>query len=201
MESKDEKENARILTARFNGPADEDMTEEQQEIRDVILASRPRTGLSGPFGPWLAVPQIAMPAQQLGRACRYGTSLSFQESELIILLTGAKTRCHTEFDIHVGEAIKSGWTMDLVQSIPRDDTFSIETVKQQVIPQLGTHRLKAITTFTTELLQTYSVSHETYQATKTALDDQESVLVEITSIVGYYTYVSYTLNAFGILAT
>lgn len=198
---KEDEQTSAILTARFSGPTDDDMTDEQKEIRDIIVASRPRTGLSGPFGPWLAVPQIAMPAQQLGRACRYGTSLSFQESELIILLTGAKTRCHTEFDIHVGEAIKSGWTMDLVESIPRDDAFSIEAVEQQVIPQLGTHRLRAIATFATELLQTYSVSHETYEATKTALDNKESVLVEITSIAGYYTYVSYTLNAFRILST
>ena len=94
---KEDEQTSAILTARFSGPTDDDMTDEQKEIRDIIVASRPRTGLSGPFGPWLAVPQIAMPAQQLGRACRYGTSLSFQESELIILLTGAKTRCHTEF--------------------------------------------------------------------------------------------------------
>jgi len=39
-----------IVAARYNGPDPEEMNEEQQEIRDYILESRPRTGLSGPFG-------------------------------------------------------------------------------------------------------------------------------------------------------
>lgn len=103
---------ARYQVPRYEGPAADEMTLEQTKIRDAIVQSRPRTGLSGPFGPWLAVPAIAEPAQALGRACRYGTSLSFRESELVILLTGAKTRSPAEFDIHVGEAIKAGypWT-------------------------------------------------------------------------------------------
>jgi 4-carboxymuconolactone decarboxylase len=186
------------FVARYNGPSEDEMNSEQRTIRDAIVASRPRTGLSGPFGPWLAVPLIAEPAQALGRACRYETSLSFQESELIILLTAAKTRSHTEFDIHVGEAIASGWTMDMVDAIPRDQAFNMEAVKTQLIPLLETVRMKAIAVYATELLDTYSISDETYHASKQALDGKDSVLVEITSIVGYYTYVSYTLNAFHI---
>ena len=76
---------SRSFKPRYTGPPEDSMTEEQKQIRQVILETRPRTGLSGPFGPWLAVPDIANPAQLLGRACRYGTSLSFRESELVIL--------------------------------------------------------------------------------------------------------------------
>jgi len=175
------------------------MTKEQREIRDAILASRPRTGLSGPFGPWLAVPDIAGPAQSLGRACRYGTSLSFRESELVILLTGAKTKSHAEFDIHVGEALKAGISLDLVHSIPRDDDFSLQAVCNNVIPLLNnSEREIAIVAYTAELLDTYTVSDDTYAMAKKALGDKDSALVEITSIAGYYTYVAYTLNAFKI---
>lgn len=187
---------------RYTGPAVQDMTREQCEIRDEILASRPRTGLNGPFGPWLAIPGIARPAEALGRACRYGTSLSFRESELVILLTGAKTQCATEFDIHVGEALQAGLSMDIIAAIPRKDQFSMSAVAEQLIPlllQLNNHpREVAIVQFTTELLDTCTVSDATYQATKAALDGQDSVLVEITSIVGYYTFVCYTLNVFHI---
>lgn len=183
---------------RYNGPPEDEMTDEQREIRDAIVASRPRTGLSGPFGPWLAVPAIAQPAQSLGRACRYGTSLSFQESELVILLTGAKMKSHSEFDIHVGEALKSGWSYDMIQAIPRDDDFSAEAVQKQVIPLMENDRQRAIATFTAELLDTCTISDETYENTKKVLDGKDSALVEITSITGYYTYVAYTLNAFRI---
>jgi 4-carboxymuconolactone decarboxylase len=183
---------------RYNGPDVEEMTPDQKLIRDSILSTRKGTGLSGPFGPWLAIPEIAGPAQELGRACRYGTSLSYRESELVILLTGAKTRSHAEFDIHVGEALKAGLTMELINAIPRDDAFSMEAVKEHVIPLLANEREVAIATYTAELVDTYTISDETYSEAKAALDNKDSVLVEITSIAGYYTYVAYTLNAFRI---
>ena len=186
------------FVARYAGPSEEECTPEQKKIRDEIIASRPRTGLSGPFGPWLAVPEIAQPAQALGRACRYGTSLSFRESELVILLTGAKTKSHAEFDIHVGEALKAGISMPVIVAIPRDDDFSLDAVKEKVLPLLDNDREKAIATYTAELVDTYTVSDDTYSSTKAAVGDNDSVLVEITSIAGYYTYVAYTLNAFRI---
>jgi 4-carboxymuconolactone decarboxylase len=189
---------SRDFVARYAGPPEDEMTQEQKTIRDNIVKSRPRTGLSGPFGPWLAIPEIAQPAQELGRACRYGTSLSFRESELVILLTGAKTKSHAEFDIHVGEAIKAGISMKVIKAIPRDDDFSLKAVKDSMLPLLDNDRERAIATFTAELVDTYAVSDETYQACKESLDDKDSVLVEITSIAGYYTYVAYTLNAFRI---
>lgn len=210
---------SRDRVPRYSGPSDENggtMTDEQRQIRDAILKSRPRTGLSGPFGPWLAIPAIADPAQALGRACRYGTSLSQRESELVILLTGAKTRSHAEFDIHVGEALNAGLSMNLIVAIPRDDEFSLAAVKERLIPLLTSsedntnddissgagsvnhERERAIALFAAELLETCTVSDETYAATKLALGREDSVLVEITSIVGYYTFVSYTLNVFQI---
>jgi 4-carboxymuconolactone decarboxylase len=187
-------------TPRYNGPSLDEMTDAQKEIRDFILQSRPRTGLSGPFGPWLAVPAIARPASELGKACRYDTSLSFRESELVILLTGAKMKSATEFQIHTGEAMKAGMSMEQIDAIPQGDDFSAKKVEHKVVPLLKTEREKAIARFTAELLETCTVSVETYNNTKAVLDKNDSVLVEITSITGYYTYVSYTLNVFNIPA-
>ena len=56
----------------------------------------------------------------------------------------------------------------------------------------------AIVLFAAELLETSTVSDETYKRTKRVLDGQDSALVEVTAIVGYYTYVAYTLNVFQI---
>lgn len=229
---------------RYAGPPPDEMTPEQQALRDSILASRPRTGLSGPFGPWLAVPAIAQPSQELGRTVRYGTSMSMRESELVILLTGAKFKSEAEFDIHVGEARRAGIGWDVIRSIPRGkllseveswgeggptkinggvgaEEFSLEKVKESVVPMLrkehsereeeeggsasseepSLEREVAIVLFTAELLERSSVSDETYAATKQSLDGKESVLVEITAIVGYYAYVAYTLNVFRIASS
>jgi 4-carboxymuconolactone decarboxylase len=146
----------------------------------------------------LAIPDIADPSQELGRAVRYGTSLSYRESELVILLTGAKTKSHSEFDIHVGEALKAGLSMEIINAIPRDDEFSMASVESKVVPLLENEREVAIARFAAELLDTYTISEGTYAKSKAALDGKDTVLVELVSIVGYYTYVSYTLNAFRI---
>lgn len=189
---------SRDFVPRYTGPAESEMTEKQKEICNSILKSRPRTGLSGPFLPWISNPEIAEPSQELGRVCRYNTSLSSLESELVILLTGAKCKSHTEFDIHVGEALKAGVTIEVINSIPRDEQFCLEAVRETVVPLLDDDRQKAIVKFTSELLDNCTVSDETYEMAKKALGDKDSTLVEIVSIAGYYTYVSYTLNVFQI---
>ncbi len=207
---------------RYNGPLPENMTPQQTALRNSILESRPRTGLSGPFGPWLAVPSIAGPSQELGRIVRYETSLSMRESELVILLTGAKFKSEAEFDIHVGEAMRAGIGLDVINKIPRgalksqqgskegkdNVEFSLENVKKNMIPQLKNkienggkgdlQRDIPIVLFTAELLETNTVSDETYATTKQMLGGDDSVLVEIIAIVGYYAYVAYTLNVFRI---
>ena len=186
---------------RYNGPHPSQMTPAQTTIYESIIQSRPLTGISGPFGPWLAIPSIANPAQELGKACRYGTSLSFRESELVILLTGARHKSHAEFDIHVGEALRAGICISLIESIPRDGDFSSLAVEEEIVPLLlveleGSAREVEIVRFVAELLETSSISDERYNAAKQVLG--ESVLVEVTSIVGYYTFCAYTLNVFRI---
>lgn len=109
---------------RYNGPLK--LTEEQESLKQSILESRPRTGLSGPFLPLLAVPKIARPSQELGKVVRYETSLSMRESELVILLTGAKFKSEAEFDIHVSEALRAGIGIDVINSIPRGSLLSQE---------------------------------------------------------------------------
>ena len=183
---------------RYNGPSEDEMTDEQRRIRDSILKSRPRTGLSGPFGPWLAIPSIAEPAQLLGRACRYDTSLSLRESELVILLTGAKFQCATEFEIHRSEALLAGLSPHLIDSIPHGIDFTIENVTERVCSQLSSKREKSVAVFTSELLSTYTISERRYRSSLEELNGDPSTLVEITSIVGYYTYVAFTLNVFRI---
>ena len=248
-ENKSKPQNTGTMIPRYNGPPINKMTTEQKSLYEQITKSRPNTGISGPFGPWLAIPSIAHPSQALGLACRYGTSLSMRESELVILLTGAKMKSKTEFEIHVvrndlkyfswvdrksnhlfheccvhlvhfilhwmqGEALRAGLTQEIIESIPRNNTssstenFSLDKVKTNVLPLLlqsdttpDNHQYKreeATVLFTAELLDTCTVSDETYKSTKDTLGGLDSSLVEITSIIGYYTYVAFTLNVFQI---
>ena len=95
--------------------------------------------------------------------------------------------------------------------------FSLENVKKYMLPVLEREHgnLKseeddtnqslpskecefAIILFTAEFIDTSAVLDETYARTKAVLDGKDEVLVEITAILGYYAYVSYTLNVFNI---
>jgi len=142
---------------------------------------------------------MADPAQQLGTTCRYHTSLSFRESELVILLTAARHGSHAEFDIHRGEALKAGIDWRILDAIPRDDKFSAKAVEQNVLPPLGMEckREVELVKFAAELLETSTVGDEAYASARDTLGGDE-VLVEVTGIVGYYTLCAYTLNVFRI---
>jgi hypothetical protein len=135
---------------------------------------------------------------------RYGTSLSSRELELVILLTGARYESDAEFDIHVDEARRAGVGWDVIRSIPggmllppsveeeddeeeNDDGFSLERVKERVIPalmrehdgvmlpEIGTtceearEREVAIVLFASEFLDTITVCDKTYNATRDRL--------------------------------
>ena len=121
----------------------------------------------------------------------------------------------------MNEARVAGISWDVIQVIPRGNVtaskeeFSLKNVNEYVIPMLNKdhdnineqislgkinnakEREIAIVLFAAELLDT-NTSDETYERTKQVLDGQDSVLVEITAIIGYYSYVAYTLNVFKI---
>jgi alkylhydroperoxidase family enzyme len=146
-----------------------------------------------------------------------------RESELVILLTAAKFKSEAEFDIHAFEALRAGIGIDVIHSIPRGTLlsqegdkhnektdpvieFSLANVKKCLIPQLekemsnegkgDIQRAIQIVLFTAELVEKNTVTDETYATTKRVLGGDDSVLVEIVAIVGYYTYVAFTLNVF-----
>eukprot|EP01061_Rhynchopus_euleeides_P019731 TRINITY_DN32367_c0_g1_i2.p2 TRINITY_DN32367_c0_g1~~TRINITY_DN32367_c0_g1_i2.p2 ORF type:complete len:181 (+),score=53.71 TRINITY_DN32367_c0_g1_i2:64-606(+) len=172
--------------ARYKGPAEDEMTEGQRQVYDEICRNR-TTGIKGPFGPWLANPVLADAAQTLGRVCRYETSFTLRESELAILMTAVHHKAPTEWAIHVGEARKAGMPEEVIAAL-----------EQGATPPGMSEREAAIHTMAKELLANSTVSAGAYGQAVRVLGD--TATVELVSIVGYYTYVAYTLNAFQIQA-
>jgi hypothetical protein len=97
-----------------------------------------------------------------------------------------------------------------------DNGFSLKRVKECVIPalmrehngvmlpEIGTNCNKvrehkvAIVLFASELLDKNTMCNEMYDVTRDRLHSCDLALVKIVAIVGYYAFVSYTLNAFRI---
>lgn len=169
------------MKSRLNLPDAERMTAQQRTIHDDVL--RTRGNVQGPFLAWLVSPGLAEPAQKLGAFCRYGTSLSLQESELLILLVAANYRSPAEQEIHEPIARKAGLSEQAVLEIRRGGT-----------PPLETPRLQLLAECAGELLGRKRLSEPLYA--RTVAEFGETALVEIVGVIGYYALVAYTLNAF-----
>ncbi|NDW05942.1 carboxymuconolactone decarboxylase family protein [Jiella pacifica] len=158
------------------------LTPEQQVVFNAI-ASGPRGVVEGPLRVWLQSPALAETAQALGAFCRYGTRLPPKLSELAILVTGAFWRSGFEWAVHAPIAIREGLSTAVVEAIRRGEH-----------PDFGEPAEAAIYDFASELHRDHRVRDETY-ARVTALFGQEGA-VELTGILGYYTLISMTINAF-----
>lgn len=174
---------------RYAGPRREQMDEAQAAIYDEIARTRPRTGVRGPFRPWLANPALADGAQRLGRAVRFGTSLGAQLTEVCILTVATHHASAVERQIHEEEARAVGVPDALIDALRAgapDPPFGAAGAAEAP-------RMAAAHALARELLATSHVADGTYAAAAGALGERG--VVELVGLVGYYSLVAYTLNA------
>ena len=160
------------------------LTQEQRVVFDAI-ASGPRGIVEGPLRVWLQSPELAEKAQALGAFCRYGTRLPAKLSELAILVTGAFWRSGFEWAVHAPIARREGLSEALV-----------EAIRLGKRPNFSDAAEEAVYDFASGLHRDHRVSDETYGKI-TELFGQEGA-VELTGILGYYTLISMTINAFAV---
>jgi 4-carboxymuconolactone decarboxylase len=171
-----------MTKSRLPDLAYEDMDAEQRRIHDEIAAG-PRGAVYGPLKVWLHSPALADRAQKLGAFARYHSSLPPRLSELAILTVGAFWRADFEWFAHVGPAREAG----LPEPV-------IEAIRTGAEPPLEDDDSKAVYAVACELQQTRRLSDETYAEAAAALGQRG--LVDLIGILGYYTLISMTLNAF-----
>ncbi|HTK35390.1 MAG TPA: hypothetical protein VL358_08920 [Caulobacteraceae bacterium] len=173
------------MQARIPLPQPEELSADQRAVYESILASR--GALDGPFLAWLHSPDFAAPAEKLGAFCRYGVRLGRSEIELLILVVAAHFRCNGEWTIHAPIAVEAG--------IPEAVAESIRTNGH---PRIEDARLAALHRFATALLRSNRIDQATF-AQASALFDTPT-LVEAVGLIGYYSLVAMTLNAFDMVA-
>ncbi|WP_417810012.1 carboxymuconolactone decarboxylase family protein [Thioclava sp.] len=160
------------------------MTLEQQTVFDAI-ASGKRGLVQGPLRVWLQSPKLADRAQALGEFCRYETRLPPRLSELAILVTGSFWGSGFEWAVHAPIAIQSGLAPEIVEDIRVGKT-----------PNFQNKAEAAIYAYAHELHHTHRVSDETHRAAVELLSPEG--VVELVGILGYYTLISMTINAFDV---
>ncbi|MBX2885625.1 MAG: carboxymuconolactone decarboxylase family protein [Granulosicoccus sp.] len=171
---------------RLQPPAESTYSAAQREVHDDI-ESGPRGGVHGPLGIWLWRPEMAKRAQSLGEYCRYQSTLSPRLSELAILITGRCWAAEFEWQHHKQIAIGAGLDPAIVESLRLDKKPDFQNTDEQAVYE-----------FAVELLQTRRVSAPTYQHTLDVLGKE--TLVDLVAVLGYYGFISMTINVFEVEA-
>ena len=160
-------------------------SEEQRTLYDRFAGTRaPRAdgSLGGPFDPWLTNPELFERLTGLGNMLWNRTSLDRGLVELAISITGRFWEANVEWAAHAPRAIEYGVAPSVI-----DDVLAGRRPNGRPEDEL-----------VYDLCQTMHEAH----ALPRPLYDQgvarfgERGLAELMAVIGYYTLVSMTLNAF-----
>lgn len=173
----------------------ENLTQDQRQVYDAIVGGKraqvarrsPLVGddgaLEGPFNAMLYAPKVGISLQGLGSAIRYETSLSARVREVSILIVAAKWNSAFEQKAHESLALDAGITQQEVDEIRSGRLIGGNTNEEKVAWE---------TVFS--LVYNGDLSDEQYGLCKEALG--EETIVELTTLVGYYSTLALQLRVF-----
>jgi 4-carboxymuconolactone decarboxylase len=138
-----------------------------------------------PMAAWLRNPELARRAQKLGEFVRFQIDLLPRLRELAVLVVARHWSAHHEWRIHKQKALEQGLSTDIIAAITQKRTPSFTDDVERVVYDVST-----------SLVHTRALPDALYRSGVRALG--EKGLVELVSVLGYYTFVSMTLTAFEI---
>jgi 4-carboxymuconolactone decarboxylase len=159
-----------------------EMTPAQKEVRDEIVAGR-RGRFGGPFEILIRAPEVCRHLQRLGEYLRWDSSLPLALSELAICLTARHLRVNLEWHAHAPLAVEAG--------VP---AAAIEAIRTGAMPNFTDADQTLVHRAVTELIDTKRLSDATFAEAISRFGEQG--VVELGTIVGYYTAIGNALNAF-----
>ena len=168
--------------SRFEEIAAGGMSPAQKEVHDEIVAGK-RGRFGGPFQILIRSPEVCRHLSRLGEYLRWGSSLPPALSELAICLTARHIRANYEWHAHAPLAIEAGVPAAALDAIRTGATPKFADAKQELV-----HRL------VTELIDTKRLSDASFKDGIAAFGEQG--IVELGTIIGYYTAIGNALNVF-----
>lgn len=167
----------------------DDLDSNGQEVWDGVVGTRggflvnEQGGLDGPFNAFLHAPEVGRRLSSLGRVLRFETSMERRLSEIAIITVGARWKAEFEWWAHARMAREHGVADAVVDAIGNGEEPAFEADDE-----------RAVYTVARQLTETGQVGDEAYAAARQLLSD--GGMVELVSLCGYYTLVSFLLNAF-----
>ena len=167
----------------------DDLDSNGQEVWDGVVGTRggflvnEQGGLAGPFNAFVHAPEVGRRLSSLGRVLRFETSMERRLSEIAIITVGARWKAEFEWWAHARMAREHGVADAVVDAIGGGED-----------PPFGADDERVVYTVARQLSETGQVGDDAYTAARQLLGD--AGMVELVSLCGYYTLVSFLLNAF-----
>lgn len=168
--------------ARYSVLTPAERSPEQQSVVDEIVAGK-RGRFGGPFEILYRSPEVCRHLSRLGEFLRWGSSLSPALSELAICLTARHIRANYEWHAHCPLAVEAG--------VP---AAAMEAIRTGAAPNLAAKDQALVYRLVTELIDTKRLSDASFNEAKAAFG--EAGVVELGTIIGYYTAIGNALNVF-----
>ena len=170
------------MEPRIPALSPDDLSGRQKELFDAIAG--PRGGVvRGPFAIWLRHPDLVEKANELGNHLREGTDVPRRLSELSILVTARSWNASYEWYAHERMAAECGIDQAIIDAIRANQTPVFDNPLEDAVYRV-----------TLELQRDKAISDESYRAAVEALGQDQ--VIDLVAIIGFYTMVAITLNAF-----
>ena len=169
----------------------ETLDDPARNVWDAITATRGDAvvnhegGLIGPFNAWITAPEAGAHLTNLGAVLRFGTSIDRRLLELAIITVGARWQAEFEWWAHSRMAAEQGIAAPVIEAIGRGEAPSFDQDDERVIYEVAS-----------QLATSGRIDGPSYEAAQRVLGDRG--MVELVSLCGFYTLVSFTLNAFDV---
>ena len=162
----------------------DEMSAAQKRVTANVTAGK-RGRVPAPLRAWLHSPEMGDRAQHLGEFLRYDTSLGPYLSELAILVTARFWTSHYEWYAHKRLGLAAGISPEIADAIAARRG-----------PDLPDDKARVVYEYATTMHRDRNIPAELHGRAVALLG--EPGVVELVGILGYYTLVSMTLNAFEI---
>jgi 4-carboxymuconolactone decarboxylase len=140
-------------------------------------------GLVGPFNAFVHAPGTGQHLTSLGAVLRFGTSIERRLTEVAIITVGARWKAEFEWWAHARMAREHGVPDVVVDAIGRGEDPAFTAEDERVVYAVAS-----------QLTRTGRLDEDAYRAAQDLLGP--AGVVELVSLCGYYTLISFLLNAF-----
>jgi 4-carboxymuconolactone decarboxylase len=169
----------------------EDLGPDGQEVWKSVVGTRggeltnDQGGLIGPFNAFVTAPGVGRHLSALGGRVRFRTSIDRRLSELAIITVGARWKAEFEWWAHARMARERGVGDCVVDAIGRGEQPAFQAEDERIVHAIAS-----------QLARTGRLDQDSYDEGQRLLGDEG--MVELVALCGYYTLVSFLLNAFSV---